>query len=241
MLWKMGSMSRRFPRIKARLSATVRVRGAEQLLVCPTRDISQRGLFLETAEPLAEQTELEITFMDRDMGEVVELCGAVVRLGPRGVGVSLIDPPDEWVGLIARFGTPARRDPRSLRLRVLVVGEDSRQRGALALYVTSGWDVRFASDLGGATEALHGVTLNAVVVEHDLEDERWAPIMQAARSIQPHARRIVRCAAPRGPLPSTGTRYDLVHRVVDRNAGLDALLDAVTAKLGRATAAPSSD
>jgi hypothetical protein len=115
---------------------------------------------------------------------------------------------------------------------LLVVGDDQRQRGALALYVTSGWDVRFANDLDTTTEALRGVKLDAVIAEHDAGDDRWQPILAAARASQPAARRIVR-----GIVHGAGVHPD-VHRFVDRDAGLDALLDALTADLPAVTASP---
>jgi hypothetical protein len=109
------------------------------------------------------------------------------------------------------------------RMRVLVVGDDHRQRGAMALYVSSGWDVLFASDEFAVHEALEHISLDAVVAELDAADPRIAPIMDDVRRVQPRARRIVRGAGR--------ADGDLVHRYVDRDAGLDALLDAVTANL----------
>ncbi len=97
----------------------------------------------------------------------------------------------------------------------------------LALYVTSGWDVQFATDLDGTVEALRSVHLDAVIAEHDVADGRWQPVLTEARRMQPGSRRIVRGALA-GPAPAT----PLVHRFVDRDAGLDALLDALTADLG---------
>jgi len=104
---------------------------------------------------------------------------------------------------------------------VLVVGDAHRQRGAMALYVTSGWDVLFATDPDGVAEALEHVALDAIVAELDAGDPRLPPVMEQVRKAQPKARRIVRGA---GTAPG-----DLAHRVVDRDAGLEALLDAVTA------------
>ena len=110
--------------------------------------------------------------------------------------------------------------------RILVVGDERRQRGALALYVTSGWDVQFATDLDGTVEALRGLTLDAVIAEHDAADDRWPPVLSEARRMQPSARRIVR-GSKNGPVPEA----PLVHRFVDRDAGIDALLDALTADM----------
>ena len=113
-----------------------------------------------------------------------------------------------------------------------MVGDESRRRGALALYVTSGWDLRFATDLGSAREALYGVKLDAVIAEHDLADQRWAEVLATARRIQPTARRLVRTSLKGGDMPTHGGHEDLVHRVVDLDSGLDALVDALTADLG---------
>ena len=97
-------------------------------------------------------------------------------------------------------------------MRVLVVGDDHRQRGAMALYVSSGWDVLFASDDFAVHEALENIKLDAVIAELDADDKRVAPIMDDVRKVQPTARRIVR-GTGRGD-------GDLVHRYVDREAGL---------------------
>ena len=63
-----------------------------------------------------------------------------------------------------------------------------------------------------------------VIAELDASDPRIEPIMEDVRKAQPAARRIVR-GAGRG-------EGDLVHRYVDRDSGLEALLDAVTANIG---------
>jgi hypothetical protein len=94
----------------------------------------------------------------------------------------------------------------------------------MALYVSSGWDVLFASDEFAVHEALDHISLDAVILELDAGDSRVEPLMDDVRKGQPTARRIVR-GAGRGD-------DELVHRYVDRDAGLDALLDAVTAKFG---------
>jgi len=234
-------MSRRFQRVRVRLTATVVVVGEEKLVACPTRDLSEQGCFLDTAEPLAVGASLGIAVMDNFRGEVVEVEGEVARqvepdpdgLGG-GVGVLIPEPSAEWTALVERLRAesgPVGADSRSVRLRVLVVGDTNRRRSALALYVTSGWDVRFASDEAGAVEALQGVQLDAVIAELELEDARWPTILNAARDIQPQARRIVRCALRGQPTPQTDPRADLVHRVVDLDAGLEALFDSLTAEM----------
>ena len=108
-------------------------------------------------------------------------------------------------------------------MRVLVFGDDHRQRGAMALYVTSGWDVLFATDEDSIAEALAHIELDAVVAELDVGDQRLPPIMHSVRRSQPGARRIASGAGR--------AETELVHRFVDRDASLDALLDAVTADI----------
>src|SRR4030095_12387546 len=93
----------------------------------------------------------------------------------------------------------------------------------MPLYVSSGWDVLFASDDYAVHEALEHIRLDAVIAELDAADPRIEPIMDDVRKAQPSARRIVR---------GTGRNDgDLVHRYVDRDSGLDALVDAVTANI----------
>lgn len=201
------------------------------MLVCPTRDISEQGCFLDTHEELASGERLEIAIMDHMRGEAVEVVGVVRRRLERGVGILIADPSDPWIALVDRYHqTSGPIDTRSVRLRVLVIGDDAHRRGALALYVTSGWDVRFASDLEGAVEALNSRKLSAVIAEHDLDDPRWPEVLAASRRIQPNARRIVRSKLHGRPAPDSAG--SLVHRVVDFDAGLDALLDALTADFG---------
>jgi hypothetical protein len=180
--------------------------------------------------------------MDNMRGEVVEAEGEVARrVGPDrdglggGVGVRIPTPSPDWIVLVERLRAesgPVGVDSQNVRLRVLVVGDAARRRSALALYVTSGWDVRFASDEAGAVEALEGgVDLDAVIAEVELEDALWPAILRAARDIQPRARRIVRCALHGRPAPRTDPSADLVHRVVDLDAGLEALFDSLTASI----------
>ena len=201
--------------------------------MCQTRDVSAVGCFLDTATPIEIGTRVAIAIFDRSRGTPVELVGEVQRVtggtNP-GVGVQFRDPPEDWRHLVGTLGRMATGDHKSVRrLRVLVVGDEKRQRGALALYVTSGWDVRFATNLDTTVEALTGATVDAVIAEHDAADQRWHDILSETTALQPKARRIVR-GAPDGPIPGP----PLVHRFVDRDAGLDALLDALAADLGPA-------
>lgn len=237
-------MSRRFPRIRTRLTATVTIEGSEAVLVCHTRDISQRGCFLDTAQILAPGTRVIIAVLDAARGVAMEVEGQVARCLPpddqgvgRGVGVRFDHPPAEWDELVTTYQQlqdqqKRERSSRRQRLRVLVVGDRARQRSAMALYVTSGWDIRFATDLEGAEDALAGVQLNAVIAESNLSDIRWQEVMAAARRLQPEARRIVRSGAG-GAIVSQAEREQameespLYHQIVDRDAGLEALLEAL--------------
>jgi hypothetical protein len=200
------------------------------MFVCQTRDVSSVGCFLDTATPLDAGTRVLIAIFDRTRGAPIEVVGEVSRAipGPSpGLGIRLLDPPDDWkilIAVLAREAGPNEKPAR--RLRVLVVGDERRQRGALALYVTSGWDVRFATDLETVVEALRGVALDAVIAEHDASDERWRGVLGEARRVQPNARRIVRGSGDGEP-----PEPPLADRFVEREAGLDALLDALTADL----------
>jgi hypothetical protein len=234
-------VSRSAKRIRLRLTVTARALTGEALaFVCHTRDVSNTGVSLETMERLPMGGRLDLTLIDPETGTTVELRGAVMRqMIPAGngttlVGVQLESPGDDWTALVAR-AAPRTRDTierPARRLRVLVVADDIARRGAVALYVTSGWDVRFATDLAGTEEALRGLHIDAVIAEHDLNDARWARILEAAQRAQPHARRIVRSSLHGQPSPAAGGPNDLVHRVVDLHAGLEAVLDALTADWG---------
>lgn len=221
-------MSRRSPRYRADLAVTaVPLLGGERA-VCRTRDISADGMSLGTTVawfPLG--TRLSLSMFDAWSGTALEMIGDVVReaQAPSWIlGILLIEPPPEWgtlVALAAKNEQPPA--PQAKRLRVLVVGDENRQRGAMALYVTSGWDILFASDEESIAEAVETLHLDAVVAELDDGDPRIHPIMTGVRRVQPSARRIVR-GAGRGS-------SDLVHRFVARESGLEALLDAMTADI----------
>src|SRR4051812_48366387 len=200
------------------------------MAVCRTLDVSDAGVSLDTAAWFPLGTRLAVALVDPASGSALEVIGDVVReaCAPSWtLGVLLIKLPPEWQALVAGaalrasggYAKPAKR------LRVLVFGDEQRQRGAIALYVTSGWDVLFVTDEDSITEALDNIELDAVVAELDLSDPRLLPIMDSVRRTQPTTRRIVRGAG------SGGRPTELVHRMVDRDAGLDALLDAVTADI----------
>ena len=232
-------MSRRYPRIRAQFTATLTLPENGTVLVCRTKDISHRGCFLDTAQLIPPGTRVLVAILDEDRGAAMEIEGQVMRClkpGPdglgRGIGVRFDKPSEEWSDFVSvqqKGRRPLTRPPR--RLRILVVGDRARQRGAMALYVTSGWDVRFATDIEGAEDALAGVKLNAVIAENDLSDQRWQQVLATAKKHQPEARRIVRSALHGDAAPEPG-HDELFHRVVDRDAGLEALLDALTADIG---------
>lgn len=212
-------------------------------LACRTRDVSTTGAFLETPVLIAEGTPVALSLLDEDLGEAIAVEGVVARqveaqgTTPAGLGIRLTEAPDAWVALIERAMSKQRDRDATIqlnrparRLRILVVGDEVRRRGALALYVKSGWDVRFASDLDGATEALRGFKIDAVIAEHELDDGRWPQLLAAVRDAQPGALRIVRATLGGQPTPPPGGPNDLVHRVVDLDAGLDAVLEALVAE-----------
>jgi hypothetical protein len=196
--------------------------------VCHTLDVSDDGISLDTAAWFPIGTRLSVALVDPATGSAIELTGDVMReaCAPSWtLGIALIEPPSDWIAFVAgaaRRSTPSVVKP-TRRLRVLVFGDGDRQRGAMALYVTSGWDVLFATDVDSFAEALAHIDLDAVVAELDARDPRLATLMADVRRWQPMARRIVR-GAPTAP-------SELIHRYVDRDAGLGALLDAVTADI----------
>lgn len=224
----MAGLSRRSPRYRIEIPATAVPLLGGDMAVCRTRDVSEAGVCLDTAAWFPIGTRLSLALVDPLNGNALEVVGDVVReaTAPSWVlGIVLIEPPFEWRALVAgaarRSGTILDKPIR--RLRVLVVGDAHRQRGAMALYVTSGWDVLFATDIASISDAVEHLELDAVVAELDATDPRIPALMEAARDAQPAARRIVRCNGRGG--------HELVHRFVDRDAGLEALLDAVTADL----------
>lgn len=239
------SVSRRSPRFRARFAATVHIAGVEHTLVCHTRDISADGCFLDTAEMIAPGVGLSLALMDNERGEVVQVDGLVARCLPggpngigRGVGVRLLSPPPDWQLMVQRYQqsrSPEDTPLPTVRLAILVVGDEEQRRGALALYVTSGWDVRFATDVATAEEAMAAVDLDAIIAEYELNDSRWHDILLVARRLQPDARRLVRCTLRSQKVPAAVE--ELAHRIIDREAGLDALVEALGVEFGSDRAA----
>jgi len=224
----MEALSRRAPRYRLDIAARAQTLLGGETVVCRTKNVSDVGLSLDTAAWLPLGTRLAISLFEPSSGTALEVIGDVVReANPPSwtLGVLLVEPPPEWelvVATAARASTPL--DKPSRRLRVLVIGDDHRQRGAMALYVTSGWDVLFATNTASISEVMnHRVELDAVIAELDADDPRVPEIMETLRHSQPRARRIVRSSG-------RGTS-SLVHRFVDRDAGLAALVDALTAPL----------
>ncbi len=222
----MRSLSRRAPRYRINIAATAVPLLGGDMAVCRTRDVSDVGVGLDTAAWLPLGTRLSLGLIDPMSGSALEVIGDVVReaSAPTWVlGILVLQPPFEWSALVsgaARMASRGAADKPTKRQRILVIGDDQRQRGAMALYVSSGWDVLFASDEDSIAEAVENIALDAVIAEYDAEDPRLSTIMQGVRRVQPSARRIVRGDGRH--------HHELVHRFVDREAGLEALLDAVT-------------
>jgi len=198
-----------------------------EVVVCRTRDVSDVGVCLDTAAWLPIGTRVSLALTDPRAGTVIEVIGDVVREDngkEPALGLLVIEPPADWKALVqsaARESGTLDRPGR--RIRVLVIGDSHRQRGAMALYVSSGWDVVFGDHDFALHEVLSDIKVDAVIAELDAGDPRIETIMYEANKAQPGARRIVR-GLGRGSC-------DLVHRYVDRDSGLDALVDAVTANI----------
>lgn len=208
--------------------------------MCVTRDLSADGISLDTIARFDAGTRVSVALMDPDAGSVIEVIAEVARItegAQAALGLRVLEPSFEWKSLISRMSQRAQDLPerRQKRRRVLVVGDDQRQRGAMALYVTSGWDVLFASDTESVRDALANGALDAVIAELDSDPAANGPsswfviceLMTQCRRSQPAARRIVRGSTRGGDFDA-----QLVHRFVDRDAGLDALVDALTADIG---------
>jgi PilZ domain len=200
-------------------------------VVCRTRDVSDVGACLDTIAAIPAGTRVSVTLLDPTLGNAIEMVAEVVRESTHqavpSLGLRFIEPGMDWRALVANVArhSETSHEKPTRRLRILVVGSDHRQRGAMALYVTSGWDVLFAGDPSSIAEAMGNVNLDAVIAETDPDDDGWRLLMESARRIQPAARRIVRGSS------GSSSVDPLVHRFIDRDAGLEALVDALTANL----------
>ena len=234
------TLSRRTPRYRLSLSVTVSSLLGGQRVVCRTRDLSADGISLDSVARFDLGTRVSVALVDPDAGSVVEVIGEVARVtegAQAALGLRLLEPSFEWKSMVSRLSQRVADAPTHAqkRRRVLVVGDDQRQRGAMALYVTSGWDVMFASDTESVRDALATAPLDAVIAELDTDPTADGPsswmviveLMSQCRRSQPQARRIVRGSNRGGDFDA-----QLVHRFVDRDAGLDALVDALTADIG---------
>ncbi|MGE0869648.1 MAG: PilZ domain-containing protein [Kofleriaceae bacterium] len=222
----MEVLTRRAVRHRLEITATAQPLLGGEIAVCRTKDVSLDGTCLTTAAWFPIGTRLALTMTDPFTGTAFEVIGDVVREAAAPgwtLGIAMVQPPAEWRALVtaaARASNMTMVKPGP-RLRVLVVGDEHRQRGALALYVTSGWDVLFASDDDSIHDAVSNIDLDLVIAELDGGDARVDTIMDTVRRVRPKARRIQRGSGD----PSS----QLIHRFVDRDSGLEALLDAVAA------------
>ena len=221
-------LSRRAPRYRIDIAAKAQPLLGGETAVCRTRDVSEVGLCLDTAAWFPLGTRISVSLFEPNSGTALEVIGDVVReaVSPSWtLGIVLIEPPEEWDLIVASAARQSLPDVKpGKRLRVLVVGDGNRQRGAMALYVTSGWDVLFATDADSVDEVIgHKIELDAVIAELDVSDPRISSIMESIRKAQPTARRIVRTNGKGA--------HELVHRFVERDDGLPALLDAISADI----------
>ena len=226
----MESLSRRSPRYRANLAITGSPDEGGDLVACRSRDVSTQGMCLDTVARWLPSMTVSLATFDPGSGSALELHGVVTRavVGPRPlVGVRLINPPTEWAELVATHAVPPRATtaPGARRLRIMVIGDGEQQRGAMALYVSSGWDVIFAPDADSVIDAVENIGIDAVIAEVDARDRTWQELLGEVRRAQPRARRIVR-----GEGMLTGPDvFGVAHRIIDREDGLEALVDAITA------------
>ena len=169
--------------------------------MCRTRDVSDIGVCLDTAAWLPVGTRVSLALTDPRAGSVIEVIGDIVREEngkEPALGMLLIDPAPEWKALVMSAARQSGTlDKPGRRMRVLVIGDNHRQRGAMALYVSSGWDVVFGDHNFALHEVLDDIKVDAVIAELDAGDPRIETIMYEANKAQPGARRIVRGLGPR--------------------------------------------
>src|SRR6185369_5704100 len=103
------------------------------MAVCRTLDVSSAGVSLDTAAWFPLGTRLSVALVDPATGNAVEVIGDVVREATSPswtLGILLIEPPLEWEALVASAARRSSVVPKpTKRLRVLVFGDDHRQRG----------------------------------------------------------------------------------------------------------------
>ena len=228
-------MSRKAQRLQVSMTVTLTLDGEELSMPAATQNISSAGCLVRLPRELPIGRVVHVALLDDDSGQLIDMDGVVARQVPAEpgsflTGIHFPDPGLTWADLCKRKGAITKTGLMHVarRYRILVVGDEARIRGALALYVTSGFDVRFAGGVAHAREALGSVHLDAVIAERELSDPEWVGILQAALEKQPAARRLVRSSQTSLPVNPADVER-LVHRVVDIEAGVEALIDAITA------------
>lgn len=228
-------MSRKAQRLQVSLTVTLTVDGDPESYPAVTQNISSAGCLLRLSRELPIGRIVHVALLDDEIGNLIDMDGVVARQlhiaeGIWATGVHFPDPGLTWADLCRRKGAITKTGLMQVarRYRILVVGDEARIRGALALYVTSGFDVRFAGGVEHAREALASVHLDAVIAERELSDPAWVEILEASLERQPAARRLVRSS--RGAVAWSQQAVErLVHRVVEIEDGVEALIDAITA------------
>lgn len=220
-------MSRKSLRAPVALTVTLRNQTGGTMVTCRTIDISHDGMNLDTVVAFAEGQRVAVVVMT-EQGPAFDMAGVVVR-ALRGrnpsLGIRLQAPPVAWRHFVEAKSGNAKPSKKPSRRHVLVVGNERRQRGAMAIYLASGCDVVFvpSRDLDDVRGALVESRYDAVITEIDPGDAAWGAVLALTKQIQPDAHRIVRTL---GALPA-GVPRGLVHRTVDRDSGVGALLDAL--------------
>lgn len=228
-------MSRKAQRLQINLTLTLTLDGDPITLAATTTNISSAGCLVRLNRELPIGRIIHVALLDDETGNLIDMDGVIARQevvveGQWATGIHFPDPGLTWAELCRRKGAITKTGLVQVarRYRILVVGDEARIRGALALYVTSGFDVRFAGGVDNAREALASVHLDAVIAERELSDPEWVGILEAALEKQPAARRLVRSSREVQPFDEKEVAR-LVHRVVDIEGGVEALIDAITA------------
>ena len=94
----------------------------------------------------------------------------------------------------------------------------------------SSWLGRLYAPIDSVDELLNIVaTANPCAVLIDRDDPRSLAVLQAAQRLQPDARRFVRSTLRNKRAPDAG---EIIQGVIDRDAGLDALVEALSSAFG---------